>query len=302
MYDPQLEKLVDMALEDGVITEKEKDILVKRAKSLGADLDEFEMYLDSRLVSLSNTQNTTPSQKKLGDLLKCPSCGASVPSLTIICKDCGFEFRNTKANSSVKELSERLEQASKTLSTKQNEYGYSFALEAQIEIIKGFIIPNTKDDLMEFALYLAPKIDTYSFNNDYIGMRGRNKLNDTYIVKYKEIILKAKVIGKDDPSFSRAIINIIQGRNIKVSTNFYNNGTGYSLLLLIICVPGTPFLFVFLNAFVFQAIKIEGTNEYAVNSWNKIVCWSFVFFCVVTSVFSSVFGFIYRSKPVNWDE
>ena len=48
MYDPQLEKLVDMALEDGVITEKEKNILVKRAKLLGIDLDEFEMYLDSR--------------------------------------------------------------------------------------------------------------------------------------------------------------------------------------------------------------------------------------------------------------
>ena len=115
MYDPQLEKLVDMALEDGVITEKEKDILVKRAKSLGIDLDEFEMYLDSRLASLSNTQNTTSNQNKFGNLLKCPSCGASVPSLSMTCKDCGFAFRNISANSSVKELSNKLEHVSRTV-------------------------------------------------------------------------------------------------------------------------------------------------------------------------------------------
>ena len=299
MYDPQLEKLVDMALVDGVITEKEKDILVKRAKSLGADLDEFEMYLDSRLASLSNTQNTTTSQKKLGDLLKCPSCGASVPSLTIICKDCGFEFRNVSANSSVIELSERLEQASKTLSTKQNEYGYSFALSAQIEIIKGFIIPNTKDDLMEFALYLAPKIKTYSFFNEWDeGLAG---LNSTYITKYQEIILKAKVIGKDDPSFSKSIINLVENRNINIRTNFFNPSIWAATIFVFIGFFGTLILFPILHEFVFNETgKILVTRDVDIRA--KKLLWTFFITCMVLSIVSLLLGFKYRSKPVNWQK
>ena len=45
MYDEQLEELIDAALEDGVLTEKEKQVLFKKAQSMGIDLDEFEMVL-----------------------------------------------------------------------------------------------------------------------------------------------------------------------------------------------------------------------------------------------------------------
>jgi len=227
MYDPQLEKLVDMALEDGVITEKEKDILVKRAKLLGIDLDEFEMYLDSRLASLSNIQNTTPNQKKFGDLLKCPSCNASVPSLTIICKDCGFEFRNVSANSSVKEFSEKLGKATKIHSkTINKESGSSEAEEACLQIFDSFPIPSTKDDLMEFALYLAPKIKTYTLTSDIDSGVPRtmflNRQNYLYITKFKQIILKTKTICIDDPSFKNSIINLIESRKIRTSTGISN--------------------------------------------------------------------------------
>ena len=299
MYDPQLEKLVDMALEDGVITEKEKDILVKRAKSLGIDLDEFEMYLDSRLASLSNTQNTTPSQNKFGDLLKCPSCGASVPSLTIICKDCGFEFRNIKANSSVKELSEKLEQVSNTHSDSQNEQGMSNASIVRLEIINSFPIPNTKDDLMEFALYLAPKIKTYSFFNEW--NEGLASLNSTYITKYQEIILKAKVIGKDDPSFSKSIINLVENRNINIRTNFFNPSIGAATIFVFIGLFGTLILFPILHEFVFNETgKILGTRDVDIRA--KKLLWTFFITCMVLSIVSLLLGFKYKSKPVNWQK
>ena len=49
LYDTHLEKLINAALADGELTEKEKQILFKKAEALGIDLDEFEMVLEARL-------------------------------------------------------------------------------------------------------------------------------------------------------------------------------------------------------------------------------------------------------------
>ena len=304
MYDPQLEKLVDMALVDGVITEKEKDILVKRAKSLGADLDEFEMYLDSRLASLSNTQNTTPSQKKLGDLLKCPSCGASVPSLTIICKDCGFEFRNTKANSSVKELSEKLEQASLTVVNEEktfldilNQSNWLKVDDIRSQIVTNFPIPNTKDDLLEFAIFISSNISSYegpiksgAFNGatEAKKAQSKQKWNDVWIEKYKQIIYKAKILCKDEPSFAESIINLVTKRQIKIKTEF---GKWFGAIILsyffVSSIGGLLFL-----AFVKSIIGPE--------SGNLILFWLPI---VLSTIPVGIFlDYKYGSKLYNWDE
>ena len=61
LYDPRLEKLIDLALADGELTEKEKQVLFKKAESMGIDLDEFEMVLDARLhQERQATQSSTP--------------------------------------------------------------------------------------------------------------------------------------------------------------------------------------------------------------------------------------------------
>ena len=54
MYNDQIEKLIEMALMDGELTEKEKQVLFKKAEAMGIDLDEFEMVLDARLFEKSS--------------------------------------------------------------------------------------------------------------------------------------------------------------------------------------------------------------------------------------------------------
>ena len=55
-----------------MLTEKEKQILFKRAELEGIELDEFEMVLDSRLVELEKEQKTSaPKSNKFGDVRKC---------------------------------------------------------------------------------------------------------------------------------------------------------------------------------------------------------------------------------------
>ncbi|MCR5326546.1 MAG: hypothetical protein K6E37_07365 [Bacteroidales bacterium] len=47
-YSERIEALIDAALVDGEITDKERAVLLKRAKEEGIDPDEFEMVLNAR--------------------------------------------------------------------------------------------------------------------------------------------------------------------------------------------------------------------------------------------------------------
>lgn len=48
---PEIEKLINMALADGQVTDKEREIILRKAEKLGLDVDEVEMYLEGRLGS-----------------------------------------------------------------------------------------------------------------------------------------------------------------------------------------------------------------------------------------------------------
>lgn len=50
-----IEQLIDAALADGVVTKKERAILVKRVKEAGGNVDEFNMILDARIYQSSAT-------------------------------------------------------------------------------------------------------------------------------------------------------------------------------------------------------------------------------------------------------
>ena len=49
MYNEQLEKLIEIALVDGILSDKEREILKRKAVSQGHDEDEFEMVLEAKL-------------------------------------------------------------------------------------------------------------------------------------------------------------------------------------------------------------------------------------------------------------
>ena len=61
MYNKELENLINIALEDGVLTDKEKQVLSKKAEALGVDLDEFEMVLDARLAKQNKSDKAAVS-------------------------------------------------------------------------------------------------------------------------------------------------------------------------------------------------------------------------------------------------
>lgn len=206
MYNEQLEQLIDAALADGELTEKEKQVLFKKAQALGVDLDEYEMVLDARLVKLKKAEeekaaSSAPKSNKFGDVKKCPACGAIVQSYQGVCPECGYAFENIEANSSSRKFSETIDKLTregednsilKSLSQSFSGGGTQTKIS---NFIKHFPIPNTKADLMEFIITMKSKM------ND-----GYSPYSDAYRIKYKECIDKAKLLFPHDKDFEPLLL------------------------------------------------------------------------------------------------
>lgn len=215
MYNEKIEALISAALADGVLTEKEKQVLFKRAETEGIDLDEFEMVLDARLVELEKAEKekgekSAPKSSKYGDFRKCPVCGAMVPALAGSCPECGYEFSGVDANLSSKKLADQLNALEKECEEeKKKEYkdvSYSnrdyekakidekykkiIVPQRKRTLIETFPIPNTKADLFEFITALLPKI-------------GDRQLGKAYRAKVEECILKANTLFPNDSTFAK---------------------------------------------------------------------------------------------------
>ncbi|MCF0206950.1 MAG: zinc ribbon domain-containing protein [Bacteroidales bacterium] len=182
MYDNELEILIKGALASGGLNDKNKKIIFKKAKEKGVDLDELELVIAGRLADLKEKQSpTTTKSSKLGQVNKCPNCGAIVPPLATKCPDCSLEFRGVEANSSSKKLAEELKIA--------REKG-----DKQAPVIRNFPVPATKEDLFEFAITMQSKM---TIEND--------ALRDAYSVKAKECIDRIRILFPDDTRFKQIL-------------------------------------------------------------------------------------------------
>lgn len=212
MYNEKIEALIKAALIDGVLTEKEKQILFKRAESEGIDLDEFEMVLDARLVELEQEQKTSaPQSDKFGDVRKCPACGAIISSGIAVCKECGYAFTEASSTASrekLYELLDKIDQEHNKAGDLKRELGFVLSggrtpksTTLKVSAITNFSIPNTKADLLDFCSFLAVLANP-SGPKDYKTLRFEEDLSYAYWLLYSACINKAKISFAKDPDFT----------------------------------------------------------------------------------------------------
>jgi hypothetical protein len=195
---PEIEKLIELALADGQITEKERNVVLKKAAELGVDVDEVEMVLDGKIHLL---QSNKPKQKeKVGNIKACPACGASVKALEFSCSDCGHEFINKSSNSNFIELE-------KKLFTAKND-------ESRIKIINDHPISNDKETLFELLSYMSSKVLSADSQMD-------NELINAYQSRAIEIITKLKLICSSDQTLMQELNNISKKMNNRKSRNAF---------------------------------------------------------------------------------
>ncbi len=144
----EIENLINMALADGEVTEKERAIILRKAESLGLDYDEVEMILDGKIVLMQQDQGikqSIQSTNKEGKVIKCPSCGAAVKSFQEECSECDYIFRFDSLNILNKEIQGNLESRIYQISS----HNIPINKEALVEFLS-FSMGNSKNKGLSF--------------------------------------------------------------------------------------------------------------------------------------------------------
>ena len=219
IYGDYMEHLIEMALADGVLTDKEKQVLFKKAAANGIDLDEFEMILDARLYEKQKTiQVDTPaphesaprSDKYGGPVKRCPACNAVYVAGTAICPECGYAFSGTQANRSAEKLYQLLLEFNEKNPTKQSSLlRETFFVSKnktratrKMDVIMNFPVPNNREDLIELLTSIQPKADRFAPIDGYDQNRGNEDMGYAYWLLYGNCINKAQIAFANDPDFA----------------------------------------------------------------------------------------------------
>jgi len=231
---PELDTLVKNLLSKGELTERSRELLIKKAEQLGIDPLDFELELEEMIITGSTktevlppsppippqnvSSNTEKKSQKEGTTKKCSSCGAPVESFNTKCSDCGHEFRHIEAALSAREINQELlkidqecrdEYLKNGSGTKNIDGSYllkpPIMVEGEIESAavgkkKGFIssfpIPNTKEDILEIlALGIPEATKKLGF---FEKMTPKGEMKKTWLAKSQQIIMKARFSMKED--------------------------------------------------------------------------------------------------------
>ena len=103
----ELNALIQQYLTDGVLTDKERQVILNKAEKMGLDRDEIDLYLDAEVQKIDQ-QTDAAVRKQKGKT--CPYCGGSIPQLADKCPHCG-ENITPQANEELQEIFDNLEEA-----------------------------------------------------------------------------------------------------------------------------------------------------------------------------------------------
>ena len=221
LYSEKIEKLIDLALADGELTEKEKQVLFRKAEEEGIDLDEFEMVLEARLYEANQAsaeksaaqaaaaQSAAPKSQKFGDIRKCPACGAIVATGSAVCLECGYAFNEDGGTTAIDKLYERLAAIDQKWAEKSSASAVIGFFTGQGELqkkpqekmaaIRMFNVPNTRAELLGLLTALQPLADP---KGPKYGMTmAVENFSLAYWDLFANCINKAKISFANDKSF-----------------------------------------------------------------------------------------------------
>jgi hypothetical protein len=234
----ELEKTVDSVLANGELTDRSRNLLMKKAEQLGVDLIDFELELENKIAQ---KKSTAPKSNKEGSLKKCPSCGASTKSFQNKCEECGHEFRNVEVNSSMNELLNKLKKISKSqFKDEDGDLEEDKYFEARAEVIRDFSIPTSKEDIIEFATKSIAEFDSKKIDN--------KELNSAWESKSVEAISKLQIFALADKSITPIYEKLEKKLNERIAENkkrSRNDG-----LLTVIMIPFSLFVSYLMFAFI----------------------------------------------------
>ncbi len=104
---PELDDLIKEYLTDGIISAKERLVLLNKAQNMGLDVNEVDLYIDAQQQKADQAV-AAAMNKRRGKT--CPYCGSSIPELTDKCPNCGANI-TPEASNELQDIFEHLESA-----------------------------------------------------------------------------------------------------------------------------------------------------------------------------------------------
>lgn len=184
-----------------------------------------------------------------GEIHKCPNCGATLSAFVKSCPECGYELRSTASAYSVQEFS--------------RSYAIATSNSQKIDLIRTFVIPNTKEDILEFVILASSNINSSSYarNSAVSGDVSQQNLTDAWMAKFDQAHQKANLILSDDPYLEK--INKLYADKKKELGNAKTVSVGKNILSSIF---GNEFVkimlpFVILMALIPLIFSLTGPSE-----------------------------------------
>ena len=222
MFSKEMESLIEATLQDGILTDQEKVVLVKRAQKEGIDVDELDVYIQSLLQKRHQAEVERAAmenrQSKMGDMKKCPNCGNPVQLGWAACPACGFAFNVEETSSAYYNFSKKVSSMNASMSfIGALSGGWLRRIAEKANFIETYSVPNNRLVL----LYFLTKLKSCS----NIKGKATEKCNEdskrfelSYWKLYERCILIAKRSFSNDPDFQEFFTHYdvqVQGANKK---------------------------------------------------------------------------------------
>lgn len=182
----------------------------------GQQLPEDAKFCSNCGAATGEVKSETAQRKVVydGEVHKCPNCGEIVNSFVLNCPSCGHELRNSASTSLVQELASKLEDLElqrepRKRRTVKDELlrtnNLSKTDEQIISLIRSFVIPNTKEDILEFIILASSNINVelYGENNLTPENEVLKAVSDAWIAKFEQAYRKAQFSFSETPTFTQ---------------------------------------------------------------------------------------------------
>ena len=189
--------------ERGHLTEKQREIIVRKAEAMGEDMDEVIFRLEA-IPSAVDFVTKPQESAKLGKVEKCPHCGSPVTDTMLACPECGYVFNeendaSRQARDEIAKLEDKLMRAAAHSNIITDLMG--LRAREQASIINSFTLPATKEGLSQlleysYSRYLSVAEDTLS-NKDMLKKAWMGKMTQAYNVLAR--------LGKGDPEIEQTL-------------------------------------------------------------------------------------------------
>ena len=231
----ELDQLIQEYLTDGVLTDKERQVILRKAEGMGLDRDEIDLYLDAQVQKIDQATDAAARRQK-GKT--CPYCGGSIPQLADKCPHCG-ENITAEASNELQEIFDKLEEALVNLKSAKDIHASKATVERYARKAKMYFGSNPKVQklLEEIEIETAnaeKKAKSLARKNTLVSILTYNMKLTVGVIVVLAIILFVGIramlpgsVTSDPQKCTEAIRTALNNNDVETAVSLYKGFDGY---------------------------------------------------------------------------